>query len=130
MAAIGTGLRRYESGGKVFVNNQLLAEIGSFELTENANLTDVNTTVRGLAGFAKGPSTVQGTLEGMIPRDGYEIEFQSALRAGSILRLEVTAAGVTERFDVALDERARSFGVQQAASERVGFRGKPVGASL
>lgn len=128
MPATGSGLRRYESGGKLKLNNQLLAEIGTFEVTERANLTDVNTTVKGLAGFAKGPDTVEGTIEGMVPRDGYEFEFKTALRAGSILRVEVVSGGVTDRYDVALDERARSFGVAQAASERVTFRGKPVGA--
>lgn len=128
MAATGSGLRRYESGGKLKLNNRLLAEIGTFDVTENANLTDVNTTVRGLAGFAKGPNTVEGTIEGMIPVEGYEFEFQTALRAGSTLRVEVVSGGVTDRYDIALDQRARSFNVSQAATERVTFRGKPVGA--
>lgn len=128
MPATGSGLRRYESGGKLKLNNKLLAEIGSFEITERGNLSDVVTTVRGLAGFAKGPNICEGAIDGMIPIDGYEFEFQQALRSGSILRVEVVSGGVTDRYDVALDERARSFNVSQAATERVSFRGKPVGA--
>jgi hypothetical protein len=128
MAATGSGLRRYESGAKLKVNNRLLAEIKSFEITERANLTPVMTTVRGLAGFAKGPNTVEGNLSGMVPIEGYEYEFQKALRSGTILRVEAVSGGVTDRFDVALDERARSFDVSQAAEERVSFQGKPVGA--
>ncbi len=128
MPATGSGLRRYESGAKLKVNNRLLAEIKSFEVTERANLTDVMTTVRGLAGFAKGPNTVEGSISGMVPVEGYEFEFQQALRAGTILRVEAISGGVTDRFDVALDERARTFDVSQAGEERVSFRGKPVGA--
>lgn len=128
MPATGSGLRRYESGAKLKVNNRLLAEIKSFEVTERANLTDVMTTVRGLAGFAKGPNTVEGSISGMVPIEGYEFEFQQALRAGTILRVEAISGGVTDRFDVALDERARTFDVSQAGEERVSFRGKPVGA--
>ena len=126
--ATGSGLKRYESGGKLKLNNRLLAELESFEVTESSNLTPVMTTVNGLSGFAKGPNTVSGSLQGMIPRDGYEYEFQAALRSGAILRVEAIAGGVTDRYDIALDERARSFGVSQAATERVSFQGKPVGA--
>lgn len=128
MPATGSGLRRYESGAKLKVNNRLLAEIKSFEVTENGNLTDVLTTVRGLAGFAKGPNTVEGSIDGMIAIEGYEFEFQQALRAGSILRIEAISGGVTDRYDVALDQRARTFDVSQAATESVKFRGRPVGA--
>jgi len=123
-------LKSYESGGELYFQGRLLAEISKVTITDMSQNTEVNTTVHGLAGMAAGPLKAELSWDSAMPKAGMEADYYRALKLRLNCTVRVKAAGVTETYTVRLDSRDRSFDVSGAASVTVKATGKQLGATF
>ena len=116
----------YEGPGKVFFNNNLLAESQSVRMNFNGNNTRVKTMKRGLAGRSRGAFETEFSIDSAVPLAGLEVDF---------INLCVTNANVTVSIDlagkrVAVDGWIESTDVEQSTDSPAqisfsGVGGKP-----
>lgn len=84
---------QYEGVGQIFVNNRLLAEASKCTPRISSNDNEVNTMVKGFAGFSDGPGKVEITIENAVPKKGYEFDFVDAVNNKKTVTLTVISGG-------------------------------------
>ena len=86
-------LDNYEGPAKLQLDGRTLAEITTARVRVNGNNRRVFTMRKGLAGRSRGPRETEISLEGAIPRAGYEKDFLAALLDDDNLRLVYSTGG-------------------------------------
>lgn len=122
-------LQTYESGGELYLNGRLLAEITKYTINHQGNLNEVNTTVKGLAGMADGPLKVEINITSAMPKAGMEFDYYNALIRRTTLTFRRRAAGVSRSYSVKADGLDETFDASNAADAAVKLIGKPIGVT-
>jgi len=123
------GLKFYESGGKIYVDNRLLAECTKITVKDAGNLSKVYTTILGLAGFAAGPIEAEMTIEQAMPKAGAEFAWASALTTRKILTVRIESEGVRESYQMVNGDLERTFSPSDSATKMLQLLGKKIGTS-
>jgi hypothetical protein len=92
-------LQNYEGSITVLYNGSALAEATSWKADHGANLREVLTMRKDLAGWAKGVKRTEITIEEATPIAGLEAEFFAHFLAGTVVSLEALIGGKTFRYD-------------------------------
>jgi hypothetical protein len=119
----------YESGGLLYLNGRLLAEVTSVDVKDMGNLNKVYTTLKGLAGTAAGPIETEMTIESAMPKAGAEADFARALNRRQTMTLRVRAEGQSISYSVRVNEVGRKFDANSAAVKTIAVIGKPIGVT-
>lgn len=98
------GLQKYEGRGQIYVNGRLLAEATRIQFTVRNNDSQVMTMNKGMAGFADGATTSEGTVTTAIPRKGFEKNFVRAVMEREDCRIVTRVGGVRFQFEARFGE--------------------------
>lgn len=121
-------IKAYESGGFIWANGQLLAEVTKAEVMDKGNLNPVYTTLLGYAGAANGPIEAQMTIESAMPKRGAELAWANALNSRQVLIIRLKSEGISESYEMQLNDSTRTFQPSAAATKNLSLIGKKLGA--
>lgn len=122
-------LATYESGGELYLNGKLLAEVTKYTVNHMGNLNKVVTTKKGLAGTAAGPLEVEISVTSAMPKAGMELDYYSALVNRTAMTFRRRAHGQTRSYTVKADGLDESYDASNAADATVKLIGKPIGVT-
>lgn len=92
-------LQDYEGSIAVLYNGSTLAEAKSWSADHTANLREVLTMKKDLAGWARGVKKTEITIDEATPVAGLEADFFAHFIAGAVVTVEALIAGKTFRYD-------------------------------
>ncbi|MCC7542355.1 MAG: hypothetical protein IT379_39420 [Deltaproteobacteria bacterium] len=122
-------LDNYEGPGEVYANGRLIAEARNVRVTTTTNDREVTTMTKGLAGFSKGPTRSEASIEQAVPKAGFPVDWEEITIARTPIRLVVVHGGKRRTHVGRFTQYEASNSVDDAASANLSFVGKPRGST-
>lgn len=119
----------YAGAGEVYLNGRLLAEIEECERQLQSNDNEVNTMIKGFAGFSDGPTHVRITGTTAIPKAGYEVDYERAVRLKLTVTFVFIDGGQRLTHVGRITDLTSSRSTSASAKANFTFVGVPVGAT-
>ena len=116
-------LDNYEGPAKLQLDGDTVAEITTARIRVNGNNRRVFTMRKGLAGRSRGPRETELSLEGAVPKAGYETDFLTMLIEDDNLRLVWNTGGKRLTVNFWLDDWEQSASTDGPASFSVNGAG-------
>lgn len=122
-------LDNYEGAGEVYANGRLIAEAMNVRVSTATNDRPVNTMTKGLAGFSKGPTSSEASVEQAVPKAGFAVDWEDLVIRRTTIRLVVVHAGKRRTHVGRFTQYESSNSTDDAASASLTFVGKPRGST-
>ena len=110
------------------LNGRVVAEAIRFRFSLPSGDNTVKTLLDGFAGFSDGVEELNGTIEGVVPKAGYQQDYYDAVVAKKDFRISFTHAGKRRQAEGRLTEFGGEHDVAPAATNTMTFVGKPIGS--
>lgn len=115
----------YENAGALFLNQNALAEIESFDVDHDAKNSEI-ITAKGFAGISPGAATTKMTIKSAIPRSGIEFAYIQKLLDNDEVEVVYFRGGKKVKCKGYLMTAKESLSMANPASFEATFVGIPV----
>lgn len=121
-------LQLYEKAA-VFVDQMLLSESTSVSIDTDPKLNLIETMQKGFSGASPGAEMTTISIESVVPRAGFEIDYLSKVQGVQVVEITVFAHAKKTTCQGFITKVSQKYGVNQAASVSFEFAGEPVNES-
>lgn len=126
MGQSGT-LNSYEGAAEFYVNGRLMAEAESVKVDLASGDNAVTTMIGGFSGFSDGPTTASIEVSSAPIKNGYEFDFEEAVKAKATIEVVVLNGGKRSQYIGRFTQSSFSASATDKASISGTFMGKPKG---